>query len=78
MAIVKNVVVVMWEYENKQWETKKEYKTIWKLITKDDWKEFLKIDVIPVARNWYANIYDKKKKEDSEAVPNVNDDDIPF
>jgi len=70
MAKIQNLVAIVWEYENKQWEKKKQYLTIGKLITKDD-SQSIKIDCIPVNRNWRAGVYDQKekwetKKEDKE------------
>lgn len=74
MAKVRNIVAVVWEYE-KNGETKKEYLTVGKLIEKDDWKLSVKIDCVPVWWNWWANVYDRDKKDNSS---NNDWDDNPF
>jgi hypothetical protein len=76
MAIVKNIVATVGEYENKQWEKKKQYLTIGKLIEKDD-KLSIKIDCIPVWRNGRAWVYEQKEKWETKASTNI-DDDLPF
>lgn len=77
MANVQNIVAVLGEYTNKDWEVKKQYKTIGKLITKDDWNVAVKMDCIPVERNWRANVYDITRRENN-GWWNDNDDDVPF
>ncbi len=74
MTKIQNIVSVLWEYENKKWETKKNYHTIGKLITKEDWNQFIKLDVIPTNWEWYANIYDIKAKEEKASPA----EDLPF
>lgn len=63
---IQNIVATVGEYQNSQWETKKKYHIMWSLITKDDWQKFIKIDSIPVGREWYASIYDRKEKDDQK------------
>lgn len=77
--MIKNIVATVGEYTNKNWETKKQYLTIWKLIDKDG-KFSVKIDSIPVWWNWWAWVYDIEKKWETETqkiVWNV-DLDLPF
>ena len=76
MAIVKNIVATVWEYENKQWEKKKQYLTIGKLIEKDD-KLSIKIDCIPVWRTGRAWVYEQKEKWETKASAKP-DEDLPF
>jgi len=81
---VKNIVAINWEYKNKSWETKKNYVTIGKYFIKDDWKESIKLENIPVWRNGRASIYEIEKKDwgikrivDEKSNP-IIDDDMPF
>ena len=66
---IENIVAVTGEYTNKQGETKKQYTTIWKLITKDDGNQSVKIDVIPLNWEGWANVYEQKSKEESSGMP---------
>jgi len=70
MTKVMNLVAILWEYKNKDGEMKKNYHTIWKLITKDDGNQFIKLDVIPTNWEWYASVYEIKQKDDkTENLP---------
>ena len=69
---MKNIVAIIGEYTNTNWETKKNYLTIWRVIEKD-WKQSIKIDSIPVWWNWWAGIYENEKKDNK-----WNTDDLPF
>ena len=80
MTTVKNIVAVTWEYE-KNWEKKKQYTTIWKLLIKEDGNVSIKIDTVPLERNWRANVYDIKQKSDQnreEKTPLDTAEDLPF
>lgn len=76
MTKIQNLVATVWEYENKQGEKKKQYLNIWKLITKDDGTQSIKIDCIPVAWTGWAGVYDQKEKGEKKATE--NNDDLPF
>ena len=76
MAKIKNIVATVWEYEDKNWETKKQYVTMWKLIIKDD-KISMKIDCIPVWRNGRAGVYDITEKQKWE-TKKEQEEDVPF
>ena len=62
---IENLVATTGEYVNKQWDKKKQYTTIWRTFTKDDWSRSIKIEVIPLWRDWRANIYEQKEKKDN-------------
>jgi len=62
---MKNIVV--WKPYEKNWEKKTSWKTIWNYFEKD-WKEYIKIDLIPTWRDWFASIFEKKE-EDKSDVP---------
>lgn len=79
MAKPKNIVVVTWEYE-KDWVKKKNYATIWKLFAKDG-KLSMKLELIPVWWNWWANIYDNDSttRKNVEVLDwDIDVDDLPF
>jgi len=75
---IKNIVAVTGKYK-KDWVEKNQYTTIGKLIEKDDWNVSVKIDTIPVNRDWRANVYEKTEKATtSKKQDNDEEDDLPF
>ena len=52
----------------KDWEEKTRRLTVWKFIEKD-WKQYIKLDSIPVEFNWWLNVFEQKDKEDKENLP---------
>lgn len=61
--IMKNIVVAK-DYE-KNGEKKTQRTTIGRLIEKWD-KQYIKIDVIPLEWDWFANVFEQKEKDSTE------------
>lgn len=83
MVTYKEVVAIVGEYTNRNWETKKKYHRVGKIITKDDWKSFFVMESIPLNWDWMAWIYTPKNKQDNQEDRGSNpitppDDDLPF
>ncbi len=76
MTKIYDISAVTWSYE-KDWKLKNTYSTIWKMIEKEDWKRFIKIDTLPLGnRDGRASIFERKDKKTSEKTDDGYD--LPF
>lgn len=85
MSVQQNISVVTSEYEVNG-EKKGRRTKIWKLITKDNWKQFISFEDwfknyirLPLwpKFEWIANVAPPYQDESSDSLPDV-DEDLPF
>jgi predicted metal-dependent phosphotriesterase family hydrolase len=80
MKTIQNIVAVTGTYTNKAWEEKKQYMTVGKLFTDDQWHQSIKMESTPIWWNWWANIYNIERKSDKPKLASDTDpdDDLPW
>lgn len=77
--IIENIVATVGTYKTKDGTEKKQYLTIGKLMTKDDWSKSIKIDCVPTWDwNWWAGVYSQEKKKEEQVIVWTWVQDFPF
>ena len=67
------------EYQ-KNGETKSNYQKVWSMFQRDDWKFSIKIDTLPITKDWEGWLFVNENEKKDQPVKNVSDtsDEMPF